>query len=353
MSVHIRNMQPMHIMQRTGTSAGGINLTDNTNPYADEYGTYPDPHHVALRQHLLTLLWQDHCDKHGHTLPCPLTADNMILTHGAYDALDLAFRTFCSPWRLPVTITPPAFPGFANLAAIYDCPVRRIPLCGHNYDRLPIEKILASNPQTLVLCNPNNPVGSALHSADLAALLAQYSGLLIIDEAYIEFSDQPSAVGLVSDHHNVIVLRTLSKAWGQAGLRCGMAIAAAPCISAMRAVQQPFAMATPVLAAMQQFIVQAERIRATWPRITATREQFAEQLRTMRSVSWLSLSQAPFVCARFYDARSLYNYLLHRGIYTHYVGSALPDALRISIGTAETMEACYNTIRAFESETFP
>ncbi|GGU93899.1 hypothetical protein GCM10010211_71030 [Streptomyces albospinus] len=218
---------------------GLVNLSYDENPFGGPHRQYP-PHTPQLPVHryvqALAAVEPPDPDRPQITWG----PRNVLLTRGAVDALDLVFKACFEPGQDAVAVTPPNFSVFDGCAALHGIACHQVPLHGDRYDRLDTERLLALPVKGIILCDPNNPTATRVHTGDIEYLLAHFDGLVVIDEAYAEFSGGPSHRHRIGEHPNLVILRTFSKALGIAVLRLGAAMAAPALITALRRVCPPF-----------------------------------------------------------------------------------------------------------------
>jgi histidinol-phosphate aminotransferase len=289
---------------------------------------YPDPQPEALLQALATL--------YG------VQRNQLFVGRGSDEAIDLLVRAFCRAGQDAIVIQPPTFGMYGVCARIQNAAVIEAPLADDF--SLDIDGLLAAlTPavKLVFLCTPNNPSGKSIAPAViefLANALAN-KALLVVDEAYIEFSDQPSAVDLINRYEHVAVLRTLSKAWALAGVRIGSLLASPDVIALIRRIMPPYPLPLPcVSTAMSELSASGQA--AARENIAIVREQrgiMSAALERLPDVREVLPSDANFLAVRFDDAGTVYQRLLQEGIVVRDIRRypKLQDALRITIGTPE------------------
>ncbi len=291
---------------------------------------YPEPYPLTLEARLAAL--------YGVAPEC------LIAGRGSDEGIDLLVRAFCVPGRDAVLICPPTFGMYAFAARVQGAQIREVPLAAE-LDFALDEKALAAAVSPTVklvfLCSPNNPTGTALTLSRLARLANALDGrcLVIVDEAYAEFSDQPSAIGLLPAAPNLVVLRTLSKAYALAGARCGAVIAAPDVIGLLRRIIAPYAIATPTSEATFDALEPARLAlaRERIARIVEERERLSVALSAIPDCTRVFPSRANFVLARFRDAGRVLAIARDAGFllrdFSH--NPSTPGCVRISVGTAD------------------
>ena len=323
---------------RTETLQGEIWLNANESPWAspgDASGSsrrYPDPQPQALREKL--------ADLYG------CNAAQLLIGRGSDEAIDLLVRALCEPGRDAVVVTPPVFGMYAVCARLQNAPLVEVPLVDGAAGFMPdlgaiADSTIASKAKLVFLCSPSNPAGAAIALADIEALAKRLQGraLVVVDEAYGEFSEVPSAVGLVGKLPNIAVLRTLSKAHALAAVRIGSLIADTELVTLLRRCQAPYPVPTPcaelALAGLSDTALAQTRQRVATVKSERARLQAA--LVALPDVVRVYPSQGNYLLARFRDAETVFRRLLAAGVVVRDQRAApqLGDALRISIGTPE------------------
>lgn len=319
---------------RTEAGHGEVMLNANESPWppVDDIGQdlnrYPDPQPAQLCARLAEVYAVD--------------AEQVLVGRGSDEAIDLLVRSFCRPGVDAVAMHPPTFGMYAVSARVQGAMVVELPLdAGFSLD---VDAVLANLPETvklLFLCSPNNPTGGLIALADIERLTVALRdrALVIVDEAYIEFADSPSASSLLGHCDNLGVLRTLSKAWALAGARVGVLLANPAVIAQLRKIMPPYPLPTPcVKAALSALKPAARRITGIRvDKLVAERKKLAVALEGMRGVRKVIPSHANFLAVTFEDAPAVYQLLIGQGIVVRDVTDYpnLSDALRISIGTPE------------------
>lgn len=270
-----------------------------------------------------------------------VAASSTLVTRGTSEAIDLLIRCFCEPGRSEIVTTAPTFSMYRHYARIQGARVREVagdPSLDFAPDPEAVAAAIGPEARLVFLCSPNNPTGTLVPDDALLRILecASDKAAVVVDEAYIEFADSPSAVRLLDRFDNLVVLRTLSKALAFAGARCGVALAAPDVIRLLDAVQAPYAVATPVVecvaAALEaDALEEAEKQVAD---IVAERERMATRLGDYPTVRHIWPSAANFLLVRVDDAEAVVAAARRDGILLRHFGGDLPDCIRITIGSA-------------------
>ncbi|MFH8440077.1 pyridoxal phosphate-dependent aminotransferase [Streptomyces sp. NPDC018026] len=318
-----------------------VDLSSNTNPFLGPGGRYPDLDTADLARTYLTTVGE----LPGQEGLASLTEDHLIFSSGAVDAVSLLLTALTSPGDR-VCVTPPTFELYAHFARVLGLPVTEVPLGGEDFDRLDVDRILAADPRVTFLCDPNNPVGTRPRPEQVHELVTRSPGLVVIDEAYVEFGDRPSHAGLVAEHDNLVVLRTLSKAWGLAGARCGVALARPGIVEALRRVQVPFGFTDASQRAVRERLVDSHRVRDSVARILTERDRMAALLARNPAVERVFPSRANFLLLRLREPERTMERLRAAGILVADVGSLVPGTCRVSVGERSANEAFLDALSA-------
>jgi histidinol-phosphate aminotransferase len=299
-----------------------IDLSKNINPHSPYLPDYPIIDPIEIKQ-----LYLDYV---GNS---QLKPDNVLFTVGAADGLDLILRGFAQPPSDVICITDPTYFAYEHWATLYDLQIEKVPLKGENYDVLDIEEIQRINPKMFILCNPNNPTGTQIHLETIEKICQTISGLVVIDEAYIEFSNQESVANILHKYENLIILRTLSKGWGMAGARCGVILGDDRIINTLLYVQTPFSFSIPTQEWVQKCLENPAPLKESWNLIKKERDQLYNKLCSISCVEKAFPSQTNFIMVILKDYEKTFTRLLNNGIYVASCRSAVPKAVRISVST--------------------
>jgi histidinol-phosphate aminotransferase len=329
----IRALQP-YSSARMEASGGQVLLNANESAWAP-----PGDHELA-------------CNRYPDPQPAPLIdalaglygvrASQVLVGRGSDEAIDLLVRAFCRAGQDAIAIQPPTFGMYAVSAHIQGASVITVPLAADF--TLDVDAVLAALTPAVKLvfvCTPNNPTGQLVPLRDVTRLAQALAGraLLVVDEAYIEFSDAPSAAALIDQFDNVAVLRTLSKAWALAGARIGTLLANEQVIALLRRIMAPYPLPRPCVALALQALTASgqDAARAHIAVVHEQRERMARALAAVPGVREVLPSQANFLAVRFDDASAVYQRLLGAGIVVRDIHRypQLGDALRITVGLPE------------------
>ena len=334
---NIKKLVPYASARDEFSGSAHIFLDANENslgsPISPAFNRYPDPHQQKIKERLTQIKG--------------LPPQNIFLGNGSDECIDLLYRAFCNPGKDNVIIHPPTYGMYEVSAHIHDVEVRRALLTDEFELDLPaIEGLVDEKTKIIWICSPNNPTGNAFNARDIEMILNNFDGLVVIDEAYINFSRQPSFIRELIEYPNLVVLQTFSKAWGLAGLRMGMAFASEFIIDVMNRIKPPYNIGQPtqslVLEALRETDVVNEMIR----KIVHMRNELAEKLGQISSVLCVYPSESNFLLVKIREARHVYEMLLNSGIVVRDRSSApgCTDCLRITIGTQEQNEKLLTTL---------
>lgn len=318
----IRSLCPYSTARDEFQGELGVFLDANESPYPTGYNRYPDPHQKALKERISQLKG--------------VSPENIFLGNGSDEAIDLAFRIFCIPGTDNAVAIEPSYGMYSVAAEINDVKVKSVTL--EDDFSLPVERLLAAcdeHTKLMFLCSPNNPSGNAFPVWQLREIISRFHGIVIVDEAYGDFSCQPSLTAELASWPNLIVFQTFSKAWGMAGLRLGLAFAQPYIIRLMSRVKYPYN----INQETQRLVMKAleNPIVDYVDEIKEQRAVVAEKLKQFACVSKIYPSEANFLLVKVDDADAAYTHLIGDGIIVRN-RTSMPlchNCLRITIGLKE------------------
>lgn len=325
---NIRRMTPYSSARHEFSGEAAVFLDANENafgsPLANNFNRYPDPLQLPLKEKISGIKG--------------VPAQNIFLGNGSDEAIDLLFRIFCEPGRDNALIFPPTYGMYEVCAEMNDIALKKIPLLeNYQLNLEAIEEAVDAHTKLIFICSPNNPSGNSINREDIEVLLNNFNGLVVIDEAYINYARQMSFIRELTEYPNLVVLQTLSKAWGLAGLRLGMAFSGQPVIDYMNKVKYPYNINT----ATQQLALEAlGNISSVnnWTKTTVEqREWLGKELRLLPFTLLVYPSDANFLLVKMKDARAVYEYLSAKGIIVRDRSKIIlcDGCLRITIGTPD------------------
>jgi histidinol-phosphate aminotransferase len=319
---NIWNLKPYSSARDEYHGEAEIFLDANENPYESSYNRYPDPLQKQVKKQLATI---------KNVLP-----ENIFLGNGSDEAIDLLIRAFCEPYRDEIIITDPTYGMYAVCADINAVKIQKVKLTeSFDLDVDAVKKAISTETKLIFLCSPNNPTGNLLNSDAILSLVEEFHGLVVIDEAYIDFTDTESFTSKLPMFSNVVILQTFSKAWGLAGLRLGMCFASPGIISILNKIKYPYNISIKT----QQLALDAmsnEKQKDRWVNeILAERETLSAALKSLPLVQTIYPTDANFILVRVQDAPAAYQFLMQRGIIVRDRSKVTlcDNCLRITVGT--------------------
>jgi histidinol-phosphate aminotransferase len=309
-----------------GTAAVYLDANENSfgSPLPRNYNRYPDPLQWKLKEKLSGIKG--------------VPPQNIFIGNGSDECIDMLYRAFCDPGKDNVILCPPTYGMYEVSAHINDVIVRKVPLTDNFQLDMPgIESAVDSHTKLIFLCSPNNPTGNSLHYEDIEAILNNFDGIVAIDEAYINFSRQKSFVPALTEYPNLVVMQTLSKAWGLAALRLGMAFAGEEMIAVFNKIKYPYNIGQ----ATQDLVLEAldNMVQVnTWTKeLVAGRERLCTDLQQLAVVQHIYPSDANFILVKVTEAEKIYHYLVNQGTIVRDRSRVIlcDNCLRITVGTPE------------------
>lgn len=317
----------------------GILLDANENSFGApfendlELNRYPMPYQEELRAKIAEFR--------------ALSPENIFVGVGSDEAIDLLFRIFCEPGKDRVLITPPTYGMYKVSATINNVEVDEV-LLSEDF-QLRVDDTLASvteHTKLIFLCSPNNPTGNNLNPDDILAVADSFDGIVVIDEAYIDFSDQGSFAKEIPDRNNVVVLQTMSKAFGLAGIRLGIALANPEIIDFMMKVKAPYNVNKLTSKAALKGFSYINAMNGKVERIKYEREKVIERLKSIPKIEKVFPTDANFLVFRLDDALNIYKKMAAQGVVIRYRGNEphCENCLRLTIGTPQENERFFQVL---------
>ena len=325
--------------------ADTIRLNANEAPATDpdrSLNRYPEIRPEAVRRRLSDLL--------------SVPGENLLVTRGSSEAIDALTRTWCRAYRDNVIITPPTFELYRVYADIQGVGVLTVPLVGESFavDTDALLDAADENTKLIFLCSPNNPTGGLIAESDILRIVDARKGrsLVVVDEAYIEFSGRESMTRFIDRHENLVVLRTLSKAHALAGARCGAAIATEPVIDLLEKVLPPYSFSTPATEAILNALSPAmiKNANENVLRVTEERDRMTRELELLNCVERVYPSAANFLFVRLKNASAVLRHLQDERILIRHFGNAdeLEDCVRITISTTDENQQLLKVLKRLD-----
>ena len=328
------------------TGVANILLDANENslgsPLTKWYNRYPDPYQKKLKEKLAFIK--------------QIEASQIFIGNGSDECIDNLYRTFCIPGKDNIIICPPTYPMYEVGANINNIEIKSAPLLeNYQLNLAHIEQLVNENTKIIWICSPNNPTGNSLDRIDIETILNHFNGIVVIDEAYINFSKQKSFAQSLIDYPNLVVLQTLSKAWGLAGIRIGMAFASSEIIAYMNKVKPPYNINIVTQELALTALEEVGQVNDMIMHLVDMRNALAEVIESMPYVEKVFPSDTNFLLVKIRNARSLYEYLLTKGIVVRDRSSIenCADSLRITVGNEQENTQLVDAIAAWIEITFP
>ena len=335
---NIRNLAPYSTARDECQVKIGAFLDANENPFTNGYNRYPDPRQAELKSLISRIKG--------------IPVKNMFIGNGSDEAIDLCFRVFCEPGVDNAVSIAPTYGMYKVAADINNVQMRQVPL-GEGFS-LPVEELLGAcddNTKLMFVCSPNNPTGNAFPVDQILKLAEAFDGMLVVDEAYIDFSSQPSLTGYLAEFPNLIVLQTLSKAYGMAALRLGLAFADQRTMTMFANVKYPYNVS---LASMEKAMSLLRRdVSQEVALLNSERDRLAEALADLPRVRKVWPSDANFLLVEVDDARGLYDELLDAQVIVRDRSKVVgcEGSLRISVGTPQENDKVIAVIGGLKPES--
>ena len=318
------NIKPYSTARDEFSGPASTYLDANENPYPTPYHRYPDPHQVKLRKTLAALKNVD--------------VSQIVFGNGSDEIIDLLIRAFCEPGEDNVIIPQPTYGMYSICAQVNNVAVRTPPLSpSFELEEEEILPYLDPHSKIIFLCSPNNPSGNLLAHSRIVDLFAHFEGLVVVDEAYIDFASSGSFLNQLAQYPNLVVLQTFSKAWGLAGLRLGVCFAHTEIIEILARIKPPYNINSITQEIALNYMGNPGQKNQWVENIRNEKSRLQSALEDMRMVKEVFPSEANFLLVRFDGAKAIYDSLAKSGIVVRDRSSLLhcSDCLRITVGTRE------------------
>lgn len=337
---NIKNLIPYSSARDEFKGEASVFLDANENsfgsPLTKWYNRYPDPMQRKVKEKLSEIKG--------------VPVDHIFLGNGSDECIDLLIRAFCEPGKDNIIICPPTYGMYEVSANINDVAIKKVPLTNNFQLDLPsIEEAVDDQTKIIFLCSPNNPTGNSLNRDDVEVILNNYFGLVVIDEAYINFSRFRSFTQELEDYPNLVIMQTLSKAWGLAALRMGLAFASEAIIGIMNRIKPPYNINQPAQDLALQALEEVGQVNDMIREIVEQRSWLEKALTTVPAVLKIFPSDANFLLVQVTDAKGIYQTLLKEGIVVRDRSSVTlcTGCLRITVGTPAENETLVNALKRY------
>ena len=307
------------------------------SPLIKWYNRYPDPHQSKLKKAIGKIKG--------------IKAENIFLGNGSDECIDLLYRCFCEPKKDNAIVCPPTYAMYEVSGHINDIEVRKAMLLENFQLHLnQIEHLIDENTKLIWICSPNNPTGNSINKEDIETILNNFEGIVVVDEAYINFSRHKSLLQELPEYPNLVVLQTFSKAWGMAALRLGTAFASAEIIKLLDKIKPPYNINQATQDLAMQALEEIDQVNTMIKELVSMREALARVFEQMPIVEKVYPSDANFLLVKIKNARKIYEYLLAKGIVVRDRSNVqlCENCLRITIGTEDEITMLVKAIKDYQ-----
>ena len=341
---HIWNLKPYSSARDEFKGTEGIFLDANENPIGsgleEDFNRYPDPLQWQIKSQIAKI---KNC-----------STDEIFLGNGSDEAIDLLIRMTCTPDASSIIVCPPTYGMYEVSASINNVPLIKVNLTSEyqlNIDS--ILKTIDSTTRLLFICSPNNPTGNLMKREDIYKILDSFqTGFVVIDEAYIDFSNEPSFIQELDKFPQLIVLQTLSKAYGLASLRLGMAFANPTIINLFNKIKPPYNIGGATQRLVQKALSNSQFVTKSIQQLKINKEKLINDLKHIKGVSTIFHSDANFILVKFIRAQELFDYLISQKIIARNRSNVelCNDSIRITIGLESENKELIQKIKIFYTE---
>ncbi|GHT15946.1 histidinol-phosphate aminotransferase [Bacteroidia bacterium] len=333
---NILHLTPYSSARSEFDGAEGIFLDANENPYNTDYNRYPDPLQRKLKEKL--------AQTKG------VQPSNIFLGNGSDEAIDIALRSFCNPHADNIVTITPTYGMYKVLAQINDVELREVPLnADFSLNTQAVLQAVDAHTKMIILCSPNNPTGNDLEWSSMLHLLNNFSGIIAIDEAYIDFAQGASRLQYLPQYPRLIVWQTFSKAWAMAGLRLGIAFAHEELIAVFNKVKYPYNINAYTQQKALEMLQQQPTMLQQVNTILQERQRLQKEFAQLKYVKTVYPTSANFILIQVEDANRLYDYLLaqHIIVRNRTKVQLCGNCVRITVGTAHENDALLQAMHLF------
>lgn len=337
---HLIDMKPYASARDEFTGKSEVYLDANENSLGSvgtrDLSRYPDPHQQEIKRKLSEI-------KH-------ITTDQIFIGNGSDEPIDLLIRAFCEPLQDEIIILPPTYGMYEVSANVNNVPVKKVPLTtDFQLNISAIENGITDNSKLIFVCNPNNPTGTRIADSEVINILERFNGLVIVDEAYIDFSEKQSFIRLIEQYNNLVVLQTFSKAWGLAAARVGMLFGSEEVVGVLNKIKPPYNVNEMSQEAVIYALENEQQKKAFVDEIVKERASLETELSQLAIVQSIYPSDTNFLLVRVAEPDRLYHYLIENGIIVRNRSKVMlcEGCLRITVGTREENQRLLEAIKEF------
>ncbi len=334
---NILNLAPYSSARDEYQGKEGIFLDANENPFGD-YNRYPDPDQTELKNRLAQIKKVD--------------GNKIFLGNGSDEVIDLAFRIFCEPNQDKALTFTPTYGMYEVSANINSVELIKLQLNTEwQIDRKTIEPYFSDeNLKLIFICSPNNPTGNLIKTEDIIFILKQFKGIVIIDEAYIDFAEQESFIKELENYPNLIISQTLSKAWGLAGLRLGIAVMNEEILSYYKKVKSPYNISSVNQKVALKVLSDEEEFQNNLNEILREKSTLIKELQSLKLVRKIYPSDANFLLVEVDNANEVYSKLILKQIIIRNRDSVIKNCIRITVGSEEENQKLMNELKIISND---
>ena len=331
---NIQSLKPYSSARDEYTGEAMVFLDANENPFNEPYNRYPDPLQRIVKEKIAAL-------KH-------VPAENIFLGNGSDEPIDLLIRAFCEPGVDNIVTMNPTYGMYQVAADISGVELRKVSLTEeYELDKDLLLESCDENTKLIFLCSPNNPTGNSLNKETMLELAGSFNGILVVDEAYIDFAPGKTLLGDLDLYPNMVILQTFSKAWGMAGIRLGMAFACYEIIAVLNKIKYPYNLNILTQDKAMELLDRKVTVQKWVKLLIAEREKMESLLADLPFVVKVFPSDANFLLVKMYDAKGIYDYLVEEGIIVRDRSKVhlCDDTLRITIGNSDENETLLEALK--------
>jgi histidinol-phosphate aminotransferase len=331
---NIQTLKPYSSARDEYTGEAMVYLDANENPFNEPFNRYPDPLQKELKKKISKLK--------------NISEEHIFLGNGSDEPIDLLIRAFCEPGIDNIITINPTYGMYQVAADISGVELRKVSLTtDYDLNTTAILKAVVKNTKLIFLCSPNNPTGNSLEKEAILELVQKFDGLVILDEAYIDFAPGKSLLPEIDSFPNLVILQTFSKAWGMAGIRLGMAFASKEIIGVLNKIKYPYNLNVLTQQKALELLEQKEIVENWVQFLIAEREKMAILFAEFPFVVKVYPSEANFLLVKMHDAVGIYNYWVDEGIIVRDRSRIhlCENSLRITIGTPQENESLINMLQ--------
>lgn len=311
-------------------------LDANENPFSNGVNRYPDPRQKSLKKIVCGIK--------------NIREENIVVGNGSDESIDLLFRAFCNPSKDNIIINTPTYGMYQVCADINDIECREVNLNSNFQPDIDnIFNKIDNNTKMIFICSPNNPTGNCIERENITYLLENFKGIVVVDEAYIDFAEDKTTVNMLDMYPNLVILQTLSKAWGMAGIRIGFCFASQEITEVLNKIKYPYNVNALSMKFAENSLRDTSKSGYLKTLILQERAKLSEELEKLPFSEKVYSSDANFILWKVNDADTLYEYLSSKGIIVRKrsIPPLIENCLRISIGTPDENYTLIETLREY------